>query len=673
VRRGRRALRGAAAAATVVSLVECSVRNPACERKTDAAPIQHAMSTPADRSNTTRAPRGRGTGPSAVSVPLGFVLVLAYLSLPRGYLGATRSSLAGELSPSFLLLTAAIALAIFAVRGLVALRAPRVANVAAVVAVQILFVLRALEAALVDRFGSGFTPLVFAHLEVESLRLALAEGWAALAGATLLVTATSFAARRIPAPLLQGLRPARAALGYGLLLAGSSALLVVAGPRARGVLTTSSLLDAVEQYRESPANGVIRLSREERQWLKQLGFSFRPESRAPRIVRAPERPANLVLVILESFQANLTRHGGSSFPRLTPNLDRFARRFTYVPNAYNAATPTIGALVSMLCGVTPRVLGETFPSDNGFSSNFTCLTDLLAEQGYRQIFLGGAYKTFRGKGHFLRMHHYDEVYGWEDWEKTGRYDDRRMVWGLNDTDLVREAIARLGELKRSEPFHLTLLTVNTHRPGYPAPDCPPYRASPDNQVLNAFHCSDYAVGMLLAGLEQAGLLDSTVVVLMGDHTMFPGTWEQEAVGSDVASSYYGKVFLAFHSPLRELPRRIENPTFTPDLAPTVLELMGFGLSAPFPVGRSLLSDRPRYPHLVAADFDVEGGLMHPEAVPKPFETRSQCMFQAIEDGTPGRLEGHVSACERLRIAQIQEQWLAHGRENPPATAPADRR
>ena len=110
-----------------------------------------------------------------------------------------------------------------------------------------------------------------------------------------------------------------------------------------------------------------------------------------------------------------------------------------------------------------------------------------------------------------------------------------------------------------------------------------------NRLLDAIHCSDHAVGMLLDAIEERGLLDSTVVVVVGDHMMFPGTDEQAALGKDVVASYYGRVFMALRAPRRDLPPRIETFTFTPDLAPTILELLGVPVPQDMD-GRTLLED-----------------------------------------------------------------------------------
>ena len=83
--------------------------------------------------------------------------------------------------------------------------------------------------------------------------------------------------------------------------------------------------------------------------------------------------------------------------------------------------------------------------------------------------------------------------------------------------------------------------------------------------MKAIHCVDHAVGMVLRTLEKSGLSGNTVIVVVGDS---PGhDYEKGRFFS------YNKVLLAISSP--DLTPGI-NKTFsyTPDLGPTMLEVMG---------------------------------------------------------------------------------------------------
>ena len=127
---------------------------------------------------------------------------------------------------------------------------------------------------------------------------------------------------------------------------------------------------------------------------------------------------------------------------------------------------TLPAMISNLCGLFPNyAMGDdTMALRDSMYNNVACLTDLLHQAGYYQVYMGGAKSSFAGKGIFLKGHGYDEVMGWEQWKASGKYENNHSWWGLYDTDLFDEAIKKVRHLSDKEPFHLTLLSLNTHLP-----------------------------------------------------------------------------------------------------------------------------------------------------------------------------------------------------------------
>jgi len=322
---------------------------------------------------------------------------------------------------------------------------------------------------------------------------------------------------------------------------------------------------------------------------------------------------------------------------------------------YNAVTPTINALISSQCGILAQVENDALETDRGYTRNMTCLADVLHDAGYHQEFFGGADSAFSGKRLFLNAHQYDAVWGWERWGENEVYaeEGRRNAWGLNDTDLMREAIVRLPALAAHPPFHLSLLTVNTHQPGYRAPDCPEYQH--DRLMLNAIHCTDYAFGLLMDELERRGDLRRTAIVVMGDHTMFP-TPEGNAALGPAAAEWFGKVFMALSWPGSPGPGVIESPAYTPDFAPMALDILGFRPLPRFAFGRSPISARDPRRTLIAAHFQILNGVMTPA---RP-TTDEECPVELLEQTTLNPATPLISACERQKIINsIEEELLAN--------------
>jgi hypothetical protein len=230
---------------------------------------------------------------------------------------------------------------------------------------------------------------------------------------------------------------------------------------------------------------------------------------------------NLVMVFMEGLETIYTDE--QLFPGLTPNINSFSQTGWHHSNMMQVKGSewTMGGLVSTLCG-TPLLyetdlLGNTIMFTR-FLDRTECLTDVLQEAGYQQVFMGGASTNFAGKGNFLSSHGFDAVLGKE--ELRGELEDPGYLgdWGLYDDSLLTLAVEKFKRLAaQHEPFNLTVLTVDTHAPtGDPSRSCPAYTAI-DNSSLQAVHCTDFLVGNYIRNLQALPAFADTVVVLLSDH------------------------------------------------------------------------------------------------------------------------------------------------------------
>jgi phosphoglycerol transferase MdoB-like AlkP superfamily enzyme len=521
------------------------------------------------------------------------------------------------------------------------------------------FLVRCGEAALMYQFDIGYSSLFFYHLQAESIRLALSQYWMIMVGAVLIVCAADWVLRRTldtrpwPAP-----SAAVSILTAMIVLFGFRSAFVLARERSRAqedFAVASFAMNWRTYLNDRDSFARVSLTPAERNYLRTIGIGLGRLDRPAVVPLPPAHRLNLITIYLEGFQANFTESGSSPFHALTPNLDRFASQSLLMSSFYNAVTPTINSLVSSQCGILSKVENNSLDTDRGYTRNLSCLSDVLHDAGYHQEFFGGADSGFSGKRLFLNAHHFDEVWGWERWGKEAEYGDegRRNAWGLNDTDLMREAIARLPALAAQAPFYLSLLTVNTHEPGYQAPDCPEYQ--PDRLMLNAIHCSDHAVGLLMRALQAGGYLKDTAIIMMGDHMMFPSPESAAALGP-AAAGWFGKVFMAVYWPGGPTPGRIDSPAYTPDFAPIALDVLGFRPNARFAFGRSPITAPDPRKTLIAAHFQILNGRMIPPDPTLSDDCTPELMVHTMlySGGDP------LSPCGREKILQsVAEELLAH--------------
>jgi phosphoglycerol transferase len=279
---------------------------------------------------------------------------------------------------------------------------------------------------------------------------------------------------------------------------------------------------------------------------------------------------NLVLIYMESLEAAYANPELFGADRIAPLTQLPGESFARYRQAPGTGF-TIAAIVATQCGLPLERMGIFDINTQGqvvddFLPRATCLSDILKRQGYRNVFMGGASLTFAGKGKFLHTHHYDDVYGKEDWVARGA-DPRRMNgWGLYDDDLFAHAKDKLRELHaQGKPFNLTVLTVDTHEPeGYQSRDCK-VRGEPFEGVVE---CSAREVADFVAFIKQSGYLEDTNVVVLGDHLA-----RKNPVADKLETLPERYIFNKFISQTPMRKNRDELVHF--DLLPTMLEFIGF--------------------------------------------------------------------------------------------------
>ncbi|QZY51153.1 LTA synthase family protein [Leucobacter tenebrionis] len=236
---------------------------------------------------------------------------------------------------------------------------------------------------------------------------------------------------------------------------------------------------------------------------------------------------NLVVIYLESVEDSFSDDRTFEKNMLEP-VQQATAGWDSIPSfrQYDGGGWTMSGIVSTQCGIPLRTAGSladattlnSIGADGATPESYlpgaTCLGDVLAREGYRNVFMGGADASFAGKGSFLETHGYDEVHDLREWRELGE-TEVRDDWGLSDRRLferAREEVTRLHE--QEQPFNLTMLTLDTHE----GPRVYEY-CDWDTEVAmtSITSCSMQQVAGFVDYLDETGVLEDTTVVLMGDH------------------------------------------------------------------------------------------------------------------------------------------------------------
>ena len=306
--------------------------------------------------------------------------------------------------------------------------------------------------------------------------------------------------------------------------------------------------------------------------------------RPPRLTssEARQRPG-IVLLLLESTGAGVV--APYSDVDRTPHLARLARTGVTVEQAYVSVSHTSKALVGILCGMWPRLEMESWESLEGHLP-LDCLPRLLRQLGYRTAYMQSALGRFENRPGLVDNLGYESAAYRETLIRPGF--EPVGYFGLDERALLEPALGWVSA-GGEQPFFLTVLTSNAHHP-YETPGVDPREArrDPRRSYERAVAAQDQLLGELVAGLERLGRLDSTLLIVLGDHGESfgrHGPKQHDVVPYEEVT----RVPWVMHWPERwPEPSRIEGLRHQFDLLPTVLGLLGVAWEATLP-GRDLFT------------------------------------------------------------------------------------
>ncbi len=317
----------------------------------------------------------------------------------------------------------------------------------------------------------------------------------------------------------------------------------------------------------------------------------RPVVRAPLATASSGLPSFLVIVP-DTFRGDRVgrQHSGVS---ITPNIDALAARGATFTRAYSQSGWTMPALASLLSGRYPLAPSTTEDSSLDFMrTDLPDLPELLQAAGYHTAVFWG---PFMGKAPAEFSRGFDHVV-----TETGDAFDQGVVGWLKEQD--------------RRPFFALVHNSDLQFPVVPVPSdpllaTPPASADvglePTFQVwlskvsfdqarqtaITAYDATvtryDAAIGRMVAGLNEAGVADDTVVVVTSNHGIELGEHGHYKHGN--LNDYDLHIPLVVVDP--KMPRhglRIDTGVQTMDLAPTLMERAGRRAGADM-TGHSYLS------------------------------------------------------------------------------------
>lgn len=295
-----------------------------------------------------------------------------------------------------------------------------------------------------------------------------------------------------------------------------------------------------------------------------------------RIGTPGRRPLDVVVVLEESLGSPFVGVLGAKRGDLTPCIDRWSRSGLLLENLVATGNRTVRGLEGVLCSFVP-LPGDSITKRTPPSAVAT-IARVFASHEYETAFFYGGAGTFDGMEPFMSKNGWNTFFEQRDFP-PGCFT---TAWGVADEHIFdallehQEAAAREGRR-----FFGTLLSVSNHKPYLVPAGRTPIADGPRSRE-GAVSYSDWAIGRYLDAAQAKGLLEHTVVLIVGDHGA-------RAYGRELIPVDSYRIPALFLSPDAQWKGRRFTPLCSQvDLAPTLVSLAGLEAEVPF-LGRDLTS------------------------------------------------------------------------------------
>ena len=246
---------------------------------------------------------------------------------------------------------------------------------------------------------------------------------------------------------------------------------------------------------------------------------------------------NVIVIHAESMMTNVI---GLSFneEEVTPNLNRLSKEGMYFSNFYSQVSvgTSSDSELTFNTSLLPTKSGTAFVSYS--DRTYIGIPTLLKEKGYYTFSMHANNADFWNRRAMHNKLGYNRFYSKSDYEVE---KENVIGLGLSDKEFFRQSVEKIAKVNEEHDNWYGLLIMLTNHT--PFSDVEHYGEFPvdikekvtgedgsevevtypymeDTKLGNYFkslHYADEALGEFLTELDEAGLLENTVVVLYGDH------------------------------------------------------------------------------------------------------------------------------------------------------------
>ena len=246
---------------------------------------------------------------------------------------------------------------------------------------------------------------------------------------------------------------------------------------------------------------------------------------------------NVIVIHAESMQGiaiNRTFNG----EEVTPNLNRLIKEGMYFDNFYSEVSVGTSSDTELTYNTSlmPTQNGTAFVSY--FDRTYISTPSLLKEKGYYTFSMHANNADFWNRRAMHESLGYDKFYSKETYDVD---KDNIIGLGLSDKSFFAQSVEKLKKIsKEHDKYYGYIITLTNHTPfsdtdkygEFPVTmkttitnedgtteevEAPYLEGTKLGNYFKSVHYADAALGEFFSEMDEAGLLDNTVVIIFGDH------------------------------------------------------------------------------------------------------------------------------------------------------------
>lgn len=246
---------------------------------------------------------------------------------------------------------------------------------------------------------------------------------------------------------------------------------------------------------------------------------------------------NVIVIHAESFQdvaLNRTFNG----QEVTPNMNKLIKEGLFFSNFYSQVSVGTSSDTELTFNTSlmPTQNGTAFVSY--FDRTYNGTPKFMKEKGYYTFSMHANNADFWNRRAMHESLGYDKFYSKETYKTEG---EEMIGLGLSDKSFFKQSVEKLKKIKQDhDKFYGIVISLSNHTPFSDVTKYGEFKVTMNEEVTNedgttttvehpylegtklgnyfkSVHYADAALGEFFQELDEAGLLDNTVVMLYGDH------------------------------------------------------------------------------------------------------------------------------------------------------------